>query len=78
MKALYNEKKRLVKEMNAVGFLLDQKIVERFGFHYSQTDSDPMIDTLDYGTQDMEYKDFIKDMSVFKEKQKNNDWTPNA
>ena len=78
MKALFNEKKRLIKELNAVGFLLDRKIEERFGFHYSQTDNDSMIDTLDYGTQSLEYKDFIELMSDYKERQKNNDWTPNA
>lgn len=77
MKALFNKKKRLVKELNAVGSLLDQQIEEHFGFHYSQTDNDQMIDTLDYGTQNLSYKRFIELMNDYKEKQKNNDWTPN-
>ena len=77
MKKLYNEKKRLVKLMNKVGYLLDQKIEERFGFHYSQTDNDRMIDTLDYGTQDLEYKDFIELMEEYKRDLKSGDWTPN-
>ena len=77
MKALYNEKKRLVKELNAVGVALDEKIIERFGFHYSQTNSDPMIDTLDYGTQKLDYKDFIEMMTEYKKDLKNGDWKPN-
>ena len=77
MKNLYNEKKRLMKELNKVGYLLDKKIEERFGFSYSQTDSDPMIDTLDYGTQDLEYKEFITLMEGYKKDLKNGDWTPN-
>jgi len=77
MKKLYNEKKRLVRELNEVGFLLDMEIEKRFGFHYSQTDNDAMIDTLDYGTQGLEYKDFIELMNEYKKKQKNNEWTPN-
>ena len=77
MKKLYNEKKRLVRELNAVGFLLDREIEKRFGFHYSQTDNYAMIDTLDYGTQGLKYKDFIELMNEYKGKQKNNEWTPN-
>ncbi len=77
MQKLYNKKKRLIKELNAVGFLLDQEIQKRWDFHYSQTDNDQMIDTLDYGTQNLDYKGFIELMNDYKEKQKNNDWTPN-
>jgi len=77
MKKLFNEKKRLVRLMNRTGYLLDREIEKRFGFHYSQTDSDPMIDTLDYGTQDMEYKDFIELMEKYEKDLKKGDWTPN-
>ena len=59
MKNLYNEKKRLMKELNKVGYLLDKKIEERFGFSYSQTDTDPIKHTLGYGNQDLEYKEFL-------------------
>jgi hypothetical protein len=36
-----------------------------------------MIDTLDYGTQNLDYKGFVELMNDYKEQQKNNDWTPN-
>ena len=78
MKALFNKKKKLVQELNNIGCLLDREIDERWGFHYSQTDSDPIIDTLDYGTSSIDYKDFVERMHEFKKKEDNGDWTPNA
>ena len=77
MKALFNKKKKLIQEANGVGSVLDVKIRERWGFHYSQTDSDPMIDTLDYGTDALDYKGFVEMMDDFKEKQDSGEWTPN-
>ena len=78
MKKLFNKKKKLIKMLNAVGCILDGEIEERWGFHYSQTDSDPMIDTLDYGTDNIDYKAFVEIMDEFKEKQENEGWEPNA
>ena len=78
MEALFNKKKKLVKQLNEIGYLLDIEIEERWGFHYSQTDSDPMIDTLDYGTSDISYKDFVERMDDFKEMYDKARWTPNA
>lgn len=68
MKRLYNKKRRLVQEINEIGYLLDEAIEERFGFHYSQTDNDSIIDTLDYGSDDLDYKDFVKLMNEYKKK----------
>jgi hypothetical protein len=78
MKSLFNKKKKLIKQLNEIGYLLDKEIEERWGFHYSQTDSDPMIDTLDYGTFDISYKDFVDRMDNFKEKQDKGEWFPNV
>jgi len=66
MKALYKRKKKLVQELLDLGRELDSKIEERWGFHYSQTDDDSCIDTLDYGTQDLEYSDFVEKMNEYK------------
>jgi hypothetical protein len=77
MKALFNKKKKLLKQLNDVGYLLDEQINIRWGFHYSQTDSDPMIDTLDYGTSNIDYKEFVERMDNFKSRQEKKDWTPN-
>jgi len=77
MKALFNKKKKLIQELNDVGRVLDAKIEERWGFHYSQTDSGPIIDALDYGTCDLDYKGFVEMMDDFKGKQDAGEWTPN-
>jgi|GEM_PF-5959292 len=51
MKTLFEKKKKLIKQLNKVNFELDRKIEDKWGFSYSDTDDDAMIDTLDYGTQ---------------------------
>ena len=66
MKALYNKKKKLARELRELGFELDQKIEERFGFSYSETDDDEIIDTLDYGTSSLDYASFIEKMNDYK------------
>ena len=78
MKALFNKKKKLEKQSKEIGCLLDKEIEERWGFHYSQTDSDPMIDTLDYGTENIDYKEFVERMDEFKKMKDSGEWTPNA
>lgn len=77
MKALYNKKKKLIKQINRIGWLLDREIEKKYGFHYSQTDDDEMIDTLDYGTQDLSYHDFVEKMNEFKKMKESGEWTPN-
>lgn len=66
MKALYNNLKKKQKEARMLSCKLDQLIQQRWGFHYSQTDHDRIIDTLDYGTDDLEYSQFIKIMDDIK------------
>jgi len=78
MKSLFNKKKKLIKQLNEVGYLLDKEIEKRWGFHYSQTDSSKMIDTLDYGTSDISYKDFVEMMDEFKAIKELGEWIPNV
>ena len=47
-------------------------------FNYSQTDNDPIIDTLDYGTDDIDYLHFIQLMREFEVRKKRGEWYPNA
>lgn len=77
MKKLFEKKKKLIKELNAIGYQLDKEIENRWGFHYSQTDNDPIIDTLDYGTSDISYKEFTGIMDSYRKKQESGDWEPN-
>ena len=78
MKSLFNKKKKLIKQLNEIGYLLDKEIEKRWEFHYSQTDCDPIIDTLDYGTNNISYKDFVDTMNDFKEKEALGEWIPNV
>ena len=66
MKALFNKKKKLLEELNFVSRELDTKIDERWGFSYSETDDDEMIDTLDYGTNSICYQTFVTKMDFYK------------
>ena len=77
MKKLYNRKKELCLQMMSVGGELVKLIVERFNFHYSETDNDDIIDTLDYGTSNLSYSEFIEIMNNYKKKRKQGDWEPN-
>ena len=42
-------------------------IVEKYGFHYSETDDDKIIDSLDYGRSSISYKQFCNRMDKYKQ-----------
>ena len=66
MKKLFEKKKKIIEQLNEVSFQLDREINNRWGFSYSETDDDSMIDTLDYGTQSISYKEFVRLMDKYK------------
>lgn len=66
MKELFEKKKKMIAELNKLSFQLDREINKRWGFSYSDTDDDAMIDTLDYGTQSISYTKFVKLMNAYK------------
>ena len=70
---LFNSKKNLVKELNCVGSELDKLIREKWGFHYSETDDDFIIDTLDYGTSGINFETFKNKMNQYKQNSDEND-----
>ena len=70
MKQLFEEKKKLVVKTNEIGRQLDKIIVEKWGFHYSETDDDSMIDTLDYGISGISFDNFKKRMDAYKEERR--------
>lgn len=72
MKVLYEKKKKLAEELRMLGMQLDEKLEKRFGFSYSETDDNEIIDTLDYGTNRLEYSDFIKKMNQYKKQRDKN------
>lgn len=71
MEELYNLKKELAHNMLIIGRELDEIIQEKWGFSYSQVDDDESIDTLDYGTSDLDYDSFVKKMDCYKKEIEN-------
>ena len=66
MRLLFEEKKKLVLKTKIAGESLDRLINNKWGFHYSETDDDKIIDTLDYGTTSLTFKDFVERMDEYK------------
>lgn len=65
MKRLFNQKKQMALRDREIGAELDREIEERWGFHYSQTDDDEIIDTLDHGTSSLTYAEFVEKMDAY-------------
>ena len=66
IQSLFERKKELVKEVRHIGQSLDSLIFEQWGFSYSLTDDDRIIDSLDYGTSDITFEDFVSLMNSYK------------
>ena len=66
MRQLFEDKKKFVLKTHEIGRTLDRLIEEKWGFHYSETDSDSIIDTLDYGTSSISFSDFRERMDEYK------------
>jgi hypothetical protein len=66
MKAQYNKVKKLARQLKQESWILDRMIDEKFGFSYSETDDDKIIDTLDYGTDDISFEEFKLRMEQYK------------
>ena len=66
MKELFEKKKKLISKLNDVSLKLDQEIDKKWGFSYSDTDDDVLIDTLDYGNNNISYEEFVRVMNEYK------------
>lgn len=67
LKKLFEARKKATLKAKEAGFALDKKINEMFGFSYSETDNDEMIDTLDYGHNGIDFRHFFELMTYYKE-----------
>lgn len=67
MEELFNLTKKLASEQLEASTKLDRLIEERWGFNHSETDNDPCIDTLDYGTQSISFTTYCNIMDGYKE-----------
>lgn len=66
MKSQFNKVKKLAKQLRVESFKLDQMIDEEWGFNFSETDDDEIIDTLDYGTNSITFENFKSKMDYYK------------
>jgi len=66
MKTQFNKVKALTLKLKNESWKLDNMIDEKYGFSYSETDNDRIIDTLDYGTDDISFEDFKLIMEQYK------------
>ncbi len=66
MKAQFNKVKKLARQLKIESAKLDLMINAKWTFHYSETDDDRMIDTLDYGTDDITFEEFKSRMNQYK------------
>jgi hypothetical protein len=66
-KKQYRKVAKLTRERHLEGAKLDRMIERRWGFKFSDTDDDQMIDTLDYGTDCLSATEFIEKMNQYKE-----------
>ena len=67
LKKLFEATKKARKKATELSYSLDKKINEIFGFNYSETDNDEIIDTLDYATNNISFKHFFELMKYYKE-----------
>lgn len=66
----FNKVKRIAELNQRQSAKLDIMINKEFGFSYSDKDFESAIDTLDYGTDNLSFEDFIIGMKELKEKGK--------
>ena len=67
LKKLFEATKKATQKAKELSYSLDKKIDEIFGFNYSETDNDEIIDTLDYATNNISFKHFFELMKYYKE-----------
>lgn len=67
-KKLYNQTAKIAAKHLRVRELLDKMIDTEFGFSFSETDEDLIIDTLDYGTSSLSFEGFLSIMEGHRER----------
>ena len=66
MKAQFNKVKKIARQCKAESWKLDRMIDDEWGFSYSDTNDDKIIDTLDYATDDITFEEFNSRMNQYK------------
>ena len=66
LKRQFEKVKKLAIKNHNESHKFDLMINKVWGFSYSDVDFDSAIDTLDYGTSDISFEDFVKLMDNYK------------
>jgi len=65
MRKQFEKVKKLAKKHLTENKKLSTMIIQKYNTHYSEHDSDRIIDSLDYGYDDIDYFDFCKEMETY-------------
>jgi hypothetical protein len=65
-KEIYDMAKKLAKLHKDTCDMLADFELEKYGFEFAETDSDRIIDTINYGIDDYDFKDYDKEMRHYK------------
>ena len=66
LKAQFNKVQKIAANALYERRKLDKLIEKEYGFSYSDTDDDLIIDSLDYGTSEITFEDFTSRMNNYK------------
>lgn len=60
LRTQFDKVKKIASKNLTESMKLDEMIRDRWGYHYSENDIDSIIDTLDYGTGNISFKEFLE------------------
>ena len=66
-KKIFNRTAKAALDHRILNRELDSLISQHYQFHYSEYDIEPIIDTLDYGTDKISFEQFIEYMDCKKQ-----------
>ena len=68
LKKLFNKRKKFARQNFEAGQEFNRLMNRVYGFTYSDTDDDFIIDTLDYGINSISFETFEAKMKIYKER----------
>ena len=69
LRQLFEAAKKAARKKAQIRAELDERIINKWGFHFSDVDADQIIDCLDYAQGSMTFEEFVEIMDYEKEQQ---------
>lgn len=69
-KEIYDTAKKLARMHKEMCDALADIEIKKYGFEFSDTDSDKIIDTINYGTDNYSFEDYNEEMKYYKKAKK--------